>query len=83
MQFLLLPVAAFGLYVIFCIFADWGPWRRLFFGSLKFLGALVLIGVLFFIGTIVDQLSWGWKVIYGLFLVGIVGTWLARRRRLV
>lgn len=84
--FLAIPafiLGAFALYVVFALFADIGPWRRLLKASLKTIAFLLVIGVLYFIGdSIIGQLSWGWKALYAMFLLGIVGVWISIRRRM-
>lgn len=69
--------------MVFALFADIGPWRRLLKASLKTIAFLLVIGVLYFIGdSIIGQLSWGWKALYAMFLLGIVGVWISIRRRM-
>lgn len=84
--FLAIPVyilGAFALYVVFALFADIGPWRRLLKASLKTIVVLLIVAVLYFIGdSIIGQLSWGWKVLYAVFLLSIAGAWISIRRRM-
>lgn len=84
--FLIIPayiLGAFALYVVFALFADIGPWRRLLKASLKTIIFLLVVAVVYFIGdSIIGQLSWGWKVLFALFLLGLAGVWLSIRRRM-